>query len=206
MEQNTQYLYEYQNGERVRSLGFAKIEHQRDSCRIQVYGKEMDEVKGIVFEKANGETYVGRWEPEKVLIEKVEPEAPVAVKEIQTQEEVEEYIVPMKLDETGLFIKAGAIIPMFSGLLHIEKSKITNLHLYLAPGADEAEYVHYEDDGESLNYQKGEYNEYHFVRNGNKLTMKMNHEGYASTYKKLVVRYGERARGLVFNKEMEIEL
>lgn len=95
MEQNTQYLYEYQNGERVRSLGFAKIEHQRDSCRIQVYGKEMDEVKGIVFEKANGETYVGRWEPEKVLIEKVEPEAPVAVKEIQTQEEVEEYIVPM---------------------------------------------------------------------------------------------------------------
>lgn len=97
MEQNTQYLYEYQNGERVRSLGFAKIEHQRDSCRIQVYGKEMDEVKGIVFEKANGETYVGRWEPEKVLIEKVEPEAPVAVKEIQTQEEVEEYIVPMNV-------------------------------------------------------------------------------------------------------------
>lgn len=97
MEQNTQYLYEYQNGERVRSLGFAKIEHQRDSCRIQVYGKEMDEVKGIVFEKANGETYVGRWEPEKVLIEKVEPEVPVAVKEIQTQEEVEEYIVPMNV-------------------------------------------------------------------------------------------------------------
>lgn len=117
-----------------------------------------------------------------------------------------EYIVPMKLDETGLFIKAGAIIPMFSGLLHIEKSKITNLHLYLAPGAEEAEYIHYEDDGETLNYQKGEYNEYHFVRKGNKLTMKMDHEGYASTYKKLVVRYGERARGLVFNKEMEIEL
>jgi hypothetical protein len=36
--------------------------------------------------------------------------------------------------------------------------------------------------------------------------MKMVHEGYASTYKKLVVRYGERARGLVFNKEMEITL
>lgn len=97
MEQSTQYLYEYRNGERVRSLGFAKIEHQRDSYRIQVYGKEMDEVKGIVFEKADGETYVGRWEPEKILIEKVEPEAPVAIKEIQTQEEVEEYIVPMNV-------------------------------------------------------------------------------------------------------------
>lgn len=98
------------------------------------------------------------------------------------------------------------MIPMFAGLLHIEKSKITNLHLYLAPGADESEYVHYEDDGETLDYQKGVYNEYHFVRKGNTLTMKMDHEGYTSTYKKLVVRYGERARGLVFNKEMEITL
>ena len=64
----------------------------------------------------------------------------------------------------------------------------------------------YEDDGETLDYQKGAYNEYQFVRKGNSLTMKMDHEGYASTYKKLVVRYGERARGLVFNKEMEITL
>jgi alpha-glucosidase len=117
-----------------------------------------------------------------------------------------EYIVQMKLAETGLFIKAGAMIPMFANLLHIDKSKITNLHLYLAPGAEESEYVHYEDDGETLDYQKGVYNEYHFVRKGNTLTMKMNHDGYASTYKKLVVRYGERARGLVFNKEMEISL
>ena len=117
-----------------------------------------------------------------------------------------EYIVPMGLGETGLFIKAGAMIPMFAGLMHIEKSKLTNLHLYLAPGAEESEYVHYEDDGETLDYQKGAYNEYHFVRKGNILTMKRKHEGYASTYKKLVVRYGERARGLVFNKEMEITL
>jgi len=117
-----------------------------------------------------------------------------------------EYIVQMKLAETGLFIKAGAMIPMYAGLLHIDKNKITNLHLYLAPGAEESEYVHYEDDGETLEYQKGVYNEYHFVRKGNTLTMKMDHEGYPSTYKKLVVRYGERARGLVFNKEMEITL
>ncbi|MBE5952496.1 MAG: glycoside hydrolase family 31 protein [Lachnospiraceae bacterium] len=117
-----------------------------------------------------------------------------------------EYLVQMGLAETGLFIKAGAMIPMFANLLHINKKEITNLHLYLAPGADEAEYVHYEDDGETLDYQKGVYNEYRFVRKGNKLTMEMLHEGYASTYKKLVVRYGERARGLVFNKNMEIEL
>lgn len=95
MEQNTKYLYEYQNGERVRSLGFAKIESQRDCCRIQVYGKQMDEIKGIVFEKENGETYVGRWEAEKVLVEESSSELPD--KEIQTQEEVEEYIVPINV-------------------------------------------------------------------------------------------------------------
>ena len=117
-----------------------------------------------------------------------------------------EYLMQMPLSETGLFIKAGAIIPMFSNLLHINKKELTTLHLYLAPGADESEYVHYEDDGETLDYQKGVYNEYHFVRKGNKLTVKMSHEGYTSTYRKLVLRYGERARGMVFGKEMEVEL
>ncbi len=117
-----------------------------------------------------------------------------------------EYIVPMALGETGLFVKAGAIIPMFANLLHIDKKNITNLHLYLAPGAEEAEYVHYEDDGETLDYQKGVYNEYRFVRKDGKLKITMEKNGYASTYRKLVVRYGERARGMVFNKEMEIDL
>ena len=95
MEQSTQYLYEYQNGERVRSLGFAKIENERDSCHIRVYGKQMDEVKGILFQNEKGETYVGRWEPEKLPVEEkvIAPSSP----EIYTQEEVETYIVPMNV-------------------------------------------------------------------------------------------------------------
>ena len=91
MEPNTKYLYEYQNGERVRNLGFAKIESERDCCRIQVYGKQMDKIQGIVFEKESGETYVGRWEPEKVMPEVKPHELPK--REIQTQE-VETYITP----------------------------------------------------------------------------------------------------------------
>ncbi len=117
-----------------------------------------------------------------------------------------EYLVKMALSETGLFIKAGAMIPMFSNLLHINKKEITNLHLYLAPGAEEAEYVHYEDDGETLDYEKGVYNEYRFMRTANHLQIQKIHAGYPSTYRKLVVRCGERARGLVFHEEMEIEL
>lgn len=91
MEKNTKYLYEYQNGERARNLGFVKIESERDCCRIHVYGKQMDEIKGIVFEKEDGETYAGRWEPERILPKERSYEPPE--REIQTQE-VEEYIVP----------------------------------------------------------------------------------------------------------------
>lgn len=117
-----------------------------------------------------------------------------------------EYIVPMSLGETGLFIKAGAIIPMFENLLHIDKSKINSLCIYLAPGSDEAEYIHYEDDGETLDYQKGVYNEYHFIRKGNVLSMKMKHDGYASDYQKIVVVSGADVKTLEFAKELEVEL
>ena len=117
-----------------------------------------------------------------------------------------EYIVPMSLGETGLFIKAGAIIPMFENLLHIDKSKINSLCIYLAPGSEESEYIHYEDDGETLDYQKGVYNEYHFIRKGNVLSMKMKHDGYASDYQKIVVVSDADVKTLEFAKELEVEL
>jgi len=117
-----------------------------------------------------------------------------------------EYIVPMGLGETGLFIKAGAIIPMFENLLHIDKSKINSLCIYLAPGSDESEYILYEDDGETLDYQKGVYNEYHFIRKGNVLSMKMKHDGYSSDYQRIVVISGADVKTLEFAKELEVEL
>lgn len=76
MEQNTQYLYEYRDGKRVRNIGFMKIEKQMDKCFIQIYAKQMDDIKGIVFEKADGQRYTGGWEPE--LIEMQEAEAYIA--------------------------------------------------------------------------------------------------------------------------------
>ena len=117
-----------------------------------------------------------------------------------------EYIVPMKLNETGLFIKAGAMIPMFEGLRHIDKSKINTLCLYLAPGSEKSEYAHYEDDGETLDYQKGVFNEYHFVRKGNVLTMKMKHDGYSSDYHMLKVFFGGTVKSIELTKELEIIL
>ena len=69
MEESMQYLYEYKKEERVRNLGFAKINRKKDKCTVQVYGREMDEVKGIVFGKPDGTRYVASWEPELYEIE-----------------------------------------------------------------------------------------------------------------------------------------
>ncbi len=69
MEQTTQYLYEYQNGKRVRNIGFMKIEKQMDKYLIQIYAKNVDDIQGILFQKDNGEKYVGGWEAEMLPVE-----------------------------------------------------------------------------------------------------------------------------------------
>lgn len=112
MEQNMEYLYEYENGERVRNIGFMKIENQLDKSTIQLYAKSMDEVKGILFRRPNGEMYLGTWGAEASNMESpVMPEQrpatpqmpqqpaasqqPIAPQEPATiMEEVEEYIPP----------------------------------------------------------------------------------------------------------------
>lgn len=79
MEQITQYLYEYQNGKRMRNIGFMKIEKQLDKYLIQIYAKNMDDIQGILFQKENGERYIGGWEAEMLPVEEpsvVVPEQP----------------------------------------------------------------------------------------------------------------------------------
>lgn len=62
MAQFIQYLYEYENGERVRNLGFMKVEKQMDKTVIQIYAKQIDEVKGIQFQREDGSKYLATWE------------------------------------------------------------------------------------------------------------------------------------------------
>ncbi len=88
MEKDKQYLYEYQEGERVRNIGLLKIENQMGKCTMQVYANQMDRVKGILFQKDNGETYLGCWEPELFPTKGNEEVTEVVAK----QEDVEEYI------------------------------------------------------------------------------------------------------------------
>lgn len=62
MEQFIQYLYEYENGKRVRNLGFMKVENKMDKSVIQIYAKQLDEVKGIWFQREDGTKYMATWE------------------------------------------------------------------------------------------------------------------------------------------------
>ena len=112
MEQTTQYLYEYQNGKRVRNIGFMKIEKQLDKYIMQIYAKNVDDIQGILFQKDNGEKYIGGWEAEMLPVEEeptteamlqdMEENTPLLQKQPATsilleQEEVDTYIPPQNI-------------------------------------------------------------------------------------------------------------
>lgn len=42
MKQVIRYLYEYENGSRIRNVGFIKVEKQMDKCAIHIHGKSLD--------------------------------------------------------------------------------------------------------------------------------------------------------------------
>lgn len=65
MAQFIQYLYEYEKGEKVRSVGFMKVDQQMDKTIIQIYAKQIDEIKGIRFQREDGSRYLAAWEAEE---------------------------------------------------------------------------------------------------------------------------------------------
>ena len=95
MAQNIQYLYEYENEKPIRNLGFMKIDKQMDKMILQIYGKQLDEVTGIQFEKEDGSKYVGTWQPNEVEIPRRPPAIPPQQEFAQEEsEEVSAYIPP----------------------------------------------------------------------------------------------------------------
>ncbi len=85
---NQEYIYEYENGRRIRNLGFLKMKKQPDKCTIEIYVRDMDEVKGFLLEDASGRKYLASW------LEEVQPEQPVQNNEPEKPERVEEPKVP----------------------------------------------------------------------------------------------------------------
>lgn len=113
MQQNKQYLYEYQNGKRARNLGFMKIEESMNKSVVHIYANEIDDVVGIVFRRGNGEKYTAGWEDNLFEVEESSqntlmpevamPETTIQMPDVQVtpppraeerEMEIEEYITP----------------------------------------------------------------------------------------------------------------
>lgn len=116
-----------------------------------------------------------------------------------------EYIVDMPLDSVGIFVKAGVVIPMYKNVLHIENKKLDTLYLYVEKGAD-GTYIHYEDDGETLDYQKGIYNRYQITKTGETLKWETVSDNYESVYKEIVIVYEGREKRVAFSKEFTCDI
>ena len=98
-----EYIYEYENGRRIRNLGFLKVKKQPDKCTIEIYARDMDEVKGVWLERQDGKKYLASWEeetyiPEPEVIETSQQE----LKSEQSEEQIndlgiEEYLEPASI-------------------------------------------------------------------------------------------------------------
>lgn len=101
MEQNQQYLYEYKDGKKVRNIGFMKIDNQMDQSTIRIYARPLDEVKGILLQRPDGELYLGAWEDGLQEMETLM--TPSAVAEEPQESEVTNISMPVwQEDETTI--------------------------------------------------------------------------------------------------------
>lgn len=96
------------------------------------------------------------------------------------------YLVDMPIDCVGLYIKKNSIIPMTKAENHMIKSLSDTLILSIY--GDEAHAEIYDDDGDSLNYQKEEYNVYSVDYKNGKVAFATNHKQYDTAYKTIVLR------------------
>ncbi len=72
-----------------------------------------------------------------------------------------------------IYVKEGSIIPLKDDS-NVMNNEVLRLKLFPGKGI----YVHYQDDGESFNYQNGEINIYEFTNNNGILSFRMLKEGY----------------------------
>ena len=88
-------------------------------------------------------------------------------------------IVNAPLDSLPLFIKNNSIVVKYPLKQFIEESDTLVINVYGKNGS----YVHYQDDGESFNYENGEFNLYYIENNNNLLSITLDNHGYNKTYK-----------------------
>ena len=113
-------------------------------------------------------------------------------------------LAEMGLGETGIYIRNNTVIPEFESLLHLDKENIEEIvfHIY----GNEGECDLYEDDGKTLNYRGGEYNLYHASYKDGVFALKATHQGYASPFKRIKVKRGDKEVVVPFEANASIKI
>lgn len=106
-----------------------------------------------------------------------------------TQYQAGETIVECPIDKLPVFVKASSIVVMNekAGSHTKENHEVLEVHFYL--GEEDNQYMRYEDDGESFDYQKGHCCTQQFTFNASRkeLTIYPTVGAFESTYKKYVI-------------------
>lgn len=112
------------------------------------------------------------------------------------------YIIEMNLSECGIFIKNNTIIPMFEDMNNISKKNIKTLILKIYGKKGNLEL--YDDDGETLDYQKGIYNLYQISYKNNELSFSTVYGQYESTFKTIKIIKDDKEIVIPFNNNFKI--
>ncbi len=125
-----------------------------------------------------------------------------------TKEEVDggKYLVKeTPLETCPIYVKAGSMIPNYPIQNYIGEKKIDVLRLDTYPG--DGIYLHYQDDGESFDYQKGCYNTYAFsMEKTDQLTIEVKRveRGYKESYRQFEFVIHQTNAQVVRVNEVEI--
>jgi alpha-glucosidase len=115
----------------------------------------------------------------------------------------ETYFIASPLEDLPVFVKEGAIIPMQNTVQNTKEKGDGILYLHVYKGSNPTTFVYYEDDGESYNYEKGNFYQRTVLydASSNKLMLEKKEGSYASKFTKLkVVLHGfTKAAKLDFN-------
>lgn len=110
------------------------------------------------------------------------------------------YVKEAALDTCPIYVKAGSILPNYLQQEYVGEKTINDLILDVYRG--EGTYHHYQDDGESFDYQNGKYNEYLFTINNNgDFTAEFVHKGFEKTYKGFEIHYNNKKVYITFDGE-----
>lgn len=99
------------------------------------------------------------------------------------------YVVPSPLDDLPVFVKEGAIVPMQSVVQNTKEKGDGILYLHIWKSNKPSTFQYYEDDGETYNYEQGNYYKRLITYDGlsNKLMLEAKEGSYTSKFHTLKI-------------------